>query len=925
MQAWFRTLRSAVAIFAGSVVLWSLGGCITASVLIAPTFEEERLMHAGRYRELVSFYEHAFPPLERRRIQQAAFQSVVHPTLAGVVEISRFEVAQKWLPRALVEIGDFARARTEIVAGKRYFLTLRDLQISTRGEARKSTLANLLELRSLEQYLDWFERGNQGGLQALLQDPEPLLGLDPAKQLPILTERAFIYDKVFGNGKRAIELLDQVLAIADGLGVMDVDARFAYSLQAYKRKAWIQVRLGLLGDAKKTLESYATTTKSLVYRLGKTTVGDVEYFRGYLVTIECTAGAVYALSHDFETAEKHFAAAREALRGIPVGSEHMWDRNAFAAYHVLYGAHFQAAQGMDREGLESVRQGLHYLRPAYVDALSTEIDIETAHLLTAQLHLQVREFDYAVQHANNAHALARRYHSAPSAARASSILGAAHLEQGRTRQAMEYYRRAESEVAGIESAENWYLFHGLAQAHRRAGSNGLALRAALRAVDEVEKLWAGRFDEVPRQVSIVEDRLVVYEGAIELLVEQQRWEDAFGVMEKAKARTAYDTRSSAGERESAPLSPASPMSYSDIRRTLHKDTTLVEYFVGSRIVVGMAISSREALRGHLLAIKPADLKAKIEEYRAAVSRSAGQSTLAPIASDLYMRILNPFEAAFSGSRYVGIIPHGPMHALPFHALHGPNAIRPYLIERHALFYAPSATLLARSRSLATQTRSSALVLASPPEVSAAAAKSEEPLYKLTAAEAGGRSAAGLFQQSTLFTDTGASESNARNHLPRHQNIIIAAHAVVRPEDPQRSGIFLAPDQSHDGILTVQEIEQLSLRAALVVLSGCTTAYVTPYAQSRAGGQVNFPLGDDLVSINRAFMRAGAGSVVSALWRVDDDATEELMLHFLQHYVAGRTRADALRAAMLVFLDRNRPVPEQHPYYWAAWTVSGEWR
>lgn len=882
-------------------------------------------MHAGRYQQLVQFYDARYTPGERNRLVSVAARRVTSPTLEGLVQEARFGLAQRWLPRALIELGHFARARQEIERSMREATALQAVEISVGKQVSKSTADTLRSLRTSRQYLDWFEHGDRRGMEMFLSDLDVLRGVSPDKQLPVLTERAFIYDKVFGDSRKAIELLDRVIAMAGELSALHIDAKYAYSLQAYKRKAWLLMRAGRLAEAKLTLDAYAAMADSPLIRAGKSVAENVEYFRGYLVMLECTAGAVYAMSRDFASAEKHFNVAKASLQRIPAGSDHMWDRNALAAYHIMFGTYFQAGQGAVREGLASIRKGLPFLQPAYIDALSTEIDIETAHAQVAQLHLQLGEFEPALQHAQDAHAFARRYRSSPSAANASSVMGAVFLQQGRVREALEQYRRAEQETAGAESAENWHLYHGLGQAHRLAGASGPALRAALMAVDEVEKLWAGRFDDIPRQLLFLGDRLVVYESAIEMLVDQQRWEEAFAIVEKAKARTAYELSEREGAKAEAATGLLSPMTYSQVRQALPEDTVLLEYFVGTRIVIGMAVSPGRGILGGRLAVRSADLRAQVEGYRDAIGRGAGPRTLSPMARELYVRLVKPFQPSLAAARYVGVIPHGVLHALPFGTVQFDRDPAEYLIERHAMFFAPSATLLVRSKALEQNVRTNALVLASPPEISAKAAGLDEPLLKLDSADAGGRLVAGLFGRATLFTDAEATESNARRYAAEHANIVIAAHAMVRHDDTQRSGIFLAADLSNDGLLTVREIERLSTKASLVVLSGCTTAVVTTYSGGGKTDVAEYPLADDLVSINRAFLRAGASSVVSSLWIVDDDATEQLMQPFLRHYVAGVPRAKALQMAMLALLAPSNPKRQYHPMYWGAWVLTGDWR
>jgi CHAT domain-containing protein len=133
----------------------------------------------------------------------------------------------------------------------------------------------------------------------------------------------------------------------------------------------------------------------------------------------------------------------------------------------------------------------------------------------------------------------------------------------------------------------------------------------------------------------------------------------------------------------------------------------------------------------------------------------------------------------------------------------------------------------------------------------------------------------------------------------------------------RSGVALAGantrrgDSGDDGILTGLEVAALDLHETeLVVLSACET------------GVGDVGTGDGVYGLRRALVLAGSRSQVMSLWRVDDAATRDLMVDFYKRLLAGAGRADALRDAQLEML----AIPNrEHPYYWAAFIQSGDWR
>ncbi|HEX7313013.1 MAG TPA: CHAT domain-containing protein [Pyrinomonadaceae bacterium] len=162
----------------------------------------------------------------------------------------------------------------------------------------------------------------------------------------------------------------------------------------------------------------------------------------------------------------------------------------------------------------------------------------------------------------------------------------------------------------------------------------------------------------------------------------------------------------------------------------------------------------------------------------------------------------------------------------------------------------------------------------------------------------------------------ASRATAMSpELSQYRIVHFATHGLLNSENPELSGVILSRfDESgrpQDGFLASYEIYNLNLPAELVVLSACQTAL---------GKDVR---GEGLVGLTRGFMYAGARRVVASLWKVDDSATAELMGQFYREMLGkGLRPADALRAAQLHMWQQPR---WRSPYFWAAFTLQGEWR
>jgi CHAT domain-containing protein len=116
-----------------------------------------------------------------------------------------------------------------------------------------------------------------------------------------------------------------------------------------------------------------------------------------------------------------------------------------------------------------------------------------------------------------------------------------------------------------------------------------------------------------------------------------------------------------------------------------------------------------------------------------------------------------------------------------------------------------------------------------------------------------------------------------------------------------------PEWVEDGLLTAEDVTGLDLiDTELVVLSACDT------------GRGVVKVGEGVSGFRRAFVIAGARSLVMSLWKVPDTPTRELMVRFYEELLAGHPRGDALRAAQQWVRDRY-----PHPYYWGAFILQGD--
>lgn len=160
----------------------------------------------------------------------------------------------------------------------------------------------------------------------------------------------------------------------------------------------------------------------------------------------------------------------------------------------------------------------------------------------------------------------------------------------------------------------------------------------------------------------------------------------------------------------------------------------------------------------------------------------------------------------------------------------------------------------------------------------------------------------------------------RGDLDQYRVVYFATHGLL-PEPgsclPEPALLTSVGDGMSDGLLSVSKIIGLKLDADLVVLSACDTGSSTLAGDQDAGGLGG--AGEALGGLTRAFIYAGARSLLVSHWKIDSAATVRLMSAMFQ---AGQpTQAGSLQAAALKLMDSSDQY--SHPYYWAAFTVVGD--
>lgn len=251
---------------------------------------------------------------------------------------------------------------------------------------------------------------------------------------------------------------------------------------------------------------------------------------------------------------------------------------------------------------------------------------------------------------------------------------------------------------------------------------------------------------------------------------------------------------------------------------------------------------------------------------------------------LHAAVWAPLVEALGTVPRVVVVPHGPLHYLPFAALHDGTG---WLVERHALSMAPSTAWALEA--LAVPSR--------PPQRVLALGFGGDGLAHV---EAEAQAVAQGFTEARLLVGDAATQAALRESSAEADVLHLACHAHFRADNPMFSALELA-----DGPLALHATPSLGLQAQLVTLSACET------------GLSHLAPGNEAIGLVRGFLLAGVRTVLASAWAVDDAATAELMRAFYQRLRAGDGAAQALAGAQ-----RQLAGAGAHPFHWAAFALHG---
>jgi CHAT domain-containing protein/Flp pilus assembly protein TadD len=681
-------------------------------------------------------------------------------------------------------------------------------------------------------------------------------------------------------------------------------------------------------------------------------------------------GKTYVESENFSSALPYFQKAVETARGIQDAKRELFALQDLASTYYFLGAFANSAglyvqslqiaqknQAQKQEltawnGLGSSMYQIGNLKGA-IDYYKHSLEVARAlkdrsaeGKALGNLGLAYAELgeDYptAISYFEQDLAIARELKTRLAEGQALAFLGKIYLQLEDYQKAKDYNRKS----AEILGSLNYSRGEGLAYVNLgisllklgNFAESETALRKSVAVLEPLQSKVGGDKADALR-VSLFEQQQRSYSGLQQVLIAQNKPNEALEIAERGRARPFAELLS---DRSSGKAASAS-MSISQIQQVAKElNTTLVEY---STITDFVKVNSKSQLNIAELFIwviqptgkvsfKRVDLRPVLKDGNTTLESlvrssreslgvtgrggiriaSANRPTELGNLNQLHKLLIEPITELLpkeSGANVV-FFPQGSLFLVPFATLKGSTGS--YLLERITPTFAPSIQVLQLNHQAAVRgastTPSEVLVMGNPKMPSVQSSGDQKPiqLASLPGAELEANQVASLLKTQAV-TGAQATKAFLLPRMARSRIIHLATHGLLDDSIVASLSIpgqiAFAPSGQDNGLLSAGEVSNLKLNADLVVLSACDTGR----------GRI---LGDGVFGLSRAFISAGAHSLIVSLWSVPDAPTAFLMSEFYRNLQSNNNKAAALRQAMLTTMKRN-PDPKD----WAAFVLLGE--
>ena len=553
-------------------------------------------------------------------------------------------------------------------------------------------------------------------------------------------------------------------------------------------------------------------------------------------------------------------------------------------------------------------------------------------------------------------------------------LGVTYHSLGDYTKAIEYHqqRLAIAREIGDKDGEGLAL-NNLGYALFKSGNLPQAEKTLRAGIEAMESLRARLGDKDAYKVSIFEEQDRTYRLLQQVLIAQNKTNDALEIAERGRARAFVELLARRLSPEGAqgitsPSTVASPTIEQIQQIAKVQNSTLVQYSI---IYDNFKVQGKEQTKEsklYIWVIKPTgevtfrsvDLtslwQCKVAQPCAPTSLDdlvtdaresigvRGRSIIAVVPTQealqdaeakatkrlqqLHQLLIQPIADLLptDPNAHVIFIPQQSLFLAPFPALQ--DASGKYLIEKHTILTAPSIQVLdlthkqrqrLGAQGLAPLQGNDALVVGNPtmPSVRPAFDQPPQQLPPLPGAERDAKAIAPLLNTQPLIGDK-ATKTVVQELLPKARIIHLATHGLLDDVRGLESAIALAPDPFSSSLSKIKQEGDNGLLTAEEILSLKLNAELVVLSACDTGrGRI---AGDGVVGLSRSLISAGVSSVIVSLWAVSDDSTAFLMTEFYKNLQKNPDKAQALRQSMLTTMKQKE---YSNPRQWAAFTLIGE--
>ena len=561
--------------------------------------------------------------------------------------------------------------------------------------------------------------------------------------------------------------------------------------------------------------------------------------------------------------------------------------------------------------------------------------------------------DSSLFYYNQALEVFKTLHNQESLYLANLLVSDLYIEQGMDKKAIEILLPMCNDTSCSEIL--WQSSFFLAKAYENIGSDSLAIGYYKNSIETIEKIRGTIVLEEFRD-SYFSNKVVVYDKLIQLLQKKGKANEAWSYTEKARARNFLDMiegqkigesqkadsalikkeqrlqteisnllktefeeniigdslrsvsptinkklkdkqeeynqvldQLSASQSKYLQLVSATTIDLKQLQQKIKDDQVLIEYWCGNDSLF-IYVITKDSLKATSVDITNNQLKNKIIRFRNTITLT--ESEVVTSLKDLYNTLWKPIEQYVPENKRVCIIPHQYLHYVPFAALIKGDK---YLVERYLVSNSVSASLFRDELPSPSSDTFLGIALNHSNVGTFNTLLNTEQEVKL---------AQKYFTNSTLAIDDQLSESLVKELMPKASIIHFATHGFYNEQDPMRSYLLLNSDSKNDGLLTAFEIFNSSVKAKLTTLSACQTSL----------GKIS--KGDEINSLNRAFLYAGSSNVISTLWNISDKSTPKLINDFYSLYNQGDSFVNALCKAQRKFIKQT----SSNPILWSAFVL-----